>query len=277
MPTDSRDIDPSGRAGFVQRLRDIDPSGRAGFVQRLREVAGLMGGVQKLADAAGVAASSAHDWFQRAEPRRNALSRIASAAEVSLDWLMLGGNYARLPFYDLRKSPYVEYFFNREARPIERRMFDLSMLVETDLARKQLENRENLTLRTWLDPVRAPRNLFMVLVDGCGDKMQPLICDGDVIVAFQTSGSEADYKPEPGHSLTCPYVISHRGKIIIRLIRWSARSTAVGPIEKSSWPPKMGEPEYTLKGIAPAPPIGEFFPIGRVIWCGRSLLSLDFS
>jgi hypothetical protein len=125
--------------------------------------------------------------------------------------------------------------------------------------------------------VRASANLAMFLVDGCGDKMQPLICDGDLIVAALTSTDEPYYY-RPGAAFTSPYVISHRGRMIIRLIRFGPNFTAIGPTDKSSWPPKMAEPpEHMVKGIAPAPPIGEFFPIGRVIWCGGSLLSLDFS
>jgi hypothetical protein len=256
-------------------IEPTSPEGseREAFVSRLRVVADQLGGGRALARAAEVFPSTARAWFSSAEPGRAALRKIARAARVSLDWLVDGeGNYARLRFHDLRRFPYAEaWFANKESLAPETRLFDLSALIRTSPEENSLSRK----LEAWTDPTRAAGDLFMVLVDGCGDKMDPLIRDGDFIVASQSGANEADYRP--GRAFTYPCVIAHRGKVIVRLIRYGANFTAIGPTEKTSWPPKMAwPPEHMMKGIAPAPPIGEFFPMGRVIWCGRSLLSLDF-
>lgn len=41
------------------------------------------------------------------------------------------------------------------------------------------------TLEAWRDPVRAGADLFMVLVGGSDDGMEPIIRNGDLIVVAQ--------------------------------------------------------------------------------------------
>jgi transcriptional regulator with XRE-family HTH domain len=267
------------------RVPGRDAEEHASFARRLRAVADQLGGVRALANSAGVFESTVHAWLRSAEPSRNTLKRIANAANVSLDWLISGENYARLRFYDLRNSQgFNEVFLARDREQrregkFETRLFDLSALAGP-LASQNERLGIARSLETWQSPARAQANLFMMLVGGSGDAMAPLIRDSNLTVVAEGCGTGADYRP--GRSVTYPCVLSHRGRIVIRLIRNEAHATAIGPIEKSSWPPTMGKPDYLFDGTLFAAgelrsPDGEFFMLGRVIWCGGSLLGFNFS
>ncbi len=231
-------------------------------------VADQLGGVRALADSAGVFESTVHAWLRNAEPNRITLKKIANASNVSLDWLVSGeGNIVPLRFHDLQKSQgYNETFIARDEA--ETRLFDLSVLTGAP----QLEYLQR--------PSLAQRDLSMILVGGLGDSMAPLICDADLVVG--AIGKAMDLYTPTRRSVTYPFVMSHHGRVVVRFIRYERGRginplgrTAIGPIEKSNWPPKMGEPEKAFDGY-PLPG-GEYFLIGRVIWCGRSLLGFDFS
>lgn len=250
-------------------------------------MADQLGGVRALAKAAGVFESTVHAWLRSAEPSRNTLKRIANAANISLDWLISGeGNYVPLRFYDLQKSQgFNEMFLARDReqrRPggrFEMRLFDLSALTGS-LAAQNERLLIARSIETWQEPARAQANLFMMAVGGSEDSVAPLIRDGDLIIVAVGSGTEGDWRP--GRSVCYPCAISHHGKVIIRLVRYGSEATAIGPIEKPSWPLKMGKPEYIFEGaLFAAGEVrsfdGEFFMLGRVIWCGRSLLGFDFS
>ncbi len=241
------------------------------FAVRLRAVADNLGGVKALADAAGVFPSSAHDWFQGAEPKRDALAKIARAARVSLDWLIAGrGNYAPLRFFDLMKSQgYNEAFIapSRTDGEPRYRLFDLSLLDPPDASTSIGEKGARYA-------ADSRDRLFLVIVGGSGDKMAPLIRDGDLIVVASAVGTEIGAKPT-----TAPYMFSYQGRVIIRLVRAVGGSGSqplrimIGPVDRTAWPPKMAKPEHTFAGIIE----DDFRVLGRVIWCGRSLLSLDVS
>jgi hypothetical protein len=252
------------------------------FADRLRLIASRLGSMRALARAAGVHPTTAHAWFGTAEPGRAALSNLARAANVSLDWLVSGeGNYALLKFFDLQKSEgYNEAFIAAAGDRAETRLFDLSTL-KGPLAAQNLPIAERI--ETWQDPVRARENLFLLLVGGSGDLMAPLIQDGDLILTAGGMGTEVGLR-----KVTYPCVMSHKGRVIIRLVRYPGVSdadkirAAIGPIDRSAWPPKMAKPEYLFRGghspnSSESIPSSEFRMLGRVIWCGRSLLTLDFS
>jgi len=108
--------------------------------------------------------------------------------------------------------------------------------------------------------------------------MEPLICDGDVVVVADSStGMEADWK----RPITYPCVISHRGKVIVRLVKYGPEGTAIGPLQRSTWPLKIGKPDFTYEGaLFPAGTFmsanREFVMLGRVVWAGSSLLANPF-
>jgi len=198
---------------------------------------------------------------------------------------VLGGDYAALRFYDLQKSQGFNEIFlapDKErvagaARRFETRVFDLSGIIRVPMA----ERNERLAwnIETWRDPIRAQASLFMMVVGGSGDSMAPLICDGDLVVvaSYEGTGKDGDWR----RSVSYPCVLSHRGKVILRLVRYGSKGTAIGPLEKSAWPPRMGKPEYEYEGPLFATGEvrsgdGEFFMLGRVIWCGGSLLAFDY-
>ena len=62
----------------------------ASFADRLRILVGRAGSVLALARSAGVSDSSVHLWLDGSEPSREKLVKLATAAQVSIEWLAAG-------------------------------------------------------------------------------------------------------------------------------------------------------------------------------------------
>jgi transcriptional regulator with XRE-family HTH domain len=62
----------------------------ASFADRLRILVDRAGSVLALARSAGVSDSSVHLWLDGSEPSREKLVKLATAADVSIEWLAAG-------------------------------------------------------------------------------------------------------------------------------------------------------------------------------------------
>ena len=130
--------------------------------------------------------STVHAWLKQAEPKRDALRRIADAAHVSLDWLVSGELYAQLRFYDLRESQgFNEVFLESGESPkpeptLRWTTFNLKWLGGASALSKQYIER-------WQNPMIATRELFAVRMAGSDGAMRPLIDDGDVAIVLRAA------------------------------------------------------------------------------------------
>jgi len=244
------------------------------FADRLRLVAESphVGTVRALAAISGVKfESTVHAWLKQAEPKRDALKKIAEVANVSLDWLVSGEPYARLRFYDLRESQGFNEVFLESApssKPeanLRWTIFDLGWLSgESKLSKQYLER--------WQNPMIATRELFAVRMAGSDGAMRPLIDDEDIAIVMR-----AGVPFRPDSFPTAPVLISREGKILARFARFTFDGRLIiGPVDQAYLPGevRLGEPEQVL-----APSRDLVWPqlriLGRIILCGRSLLDLQ--
>ena len=87
-----------------------------GFKQRLRRLAELVGSVNALAKSSGIAQSTIRKYFEKGEPPRSIIFKLADAAGVRAEWLLtgvgplqagadeVGGDVVWIPEYDVRAS-----------------------------------------------------------------------------------------------------------------------------------------------------------------------------
>ncbi len=245
------------------------------FAERLRLVADspYVGTVRALAAISGVKfESTVHAWLKQAEPKRDALRRIADAAHVSLDWLVSGELYAQLRFYDLRESQgFNEVFLESGESPkpeptLRWTTFNLKWLGGASALSKQYIER-------WQNPMIATRELFAVRMAGSDGAMRPLIDDGDVAIVLRAG------VPVSSDRIVAPVILSREGKVLARLAGFEPSGrVSIGSIDQASLPGivRMGAPEQTL---APSPDLFVWPQVrifGRIILvCGRSLLDID--
>jgi hypothetical protein len=244
------------------------------FAERLRLVADspYIGTVRKLAAISGVKfESTVHAWLKKAEPKRDALKRIADAAHVSLDWLVSGEPYVRLRFYDLRESQGFNEVFLESGEPSKEptlrwSIFNLEWLSGASELSKQY-------IKRWQNPMIASRELFAVRTASSDGAMRPLIDDGDVAIVLR-----AGVPFTPDRIVTVPVILSREGKVFARLAGFAPDGrVSIGAVDPASpsGVVRMGAPERTL----PASPDLFVWPqvriFGRIVWCGRSLLDIQ--
>ncbi len=280
----------------ITTTTNTDPSPAAGFAARLAAILDAAGiSVNAFAKQCGVRQSTLSNYFNPArgrpasEPTLSNLVKIARAAGVSLDWLAGGAGdeiHVRLRYYDLEKwhgysEAFIQQGFETTFAPLdqerpESRLFDLSALTRWTLSVQNERLPIARRVETWTQkPIRAQAQLFMVRIGGSADLMAPLVRDGDLVVVSKSGATELDLAGRP---VSYPCLVSHRGKVIIRLVRHERDRTTFGLIEKTSWPPKMAAANAeTVLRTTVLPRVGEYFLLGRIIWCGRSLLSFDFT
>jgi hypothetical protein len=263
------------RAGPVPGRSSKPKTEHDAFAERLRLVADspYIGTVRALAAISGVKfESTVHAWLKQAEPKRDALKRIADAAHVSLDWLVSGEPYAQLRFYDLRESQgFNEVFLDsgESSKPeptLRWTIFNLEWLNGTSKLSKDYIER-------WQNPMIATRELFAVRMVGSDGAMRPLIDDGDIAIVVR-----AGVPFTPDRIVTAPVILSREGKVLARLAAFEPRGhVSIGVVDRAGLPGviKMSAPEQTLP-----PSLDPFvWPqvriFGRIVWCGRSLLDLD--
>lgn len=247
------------------------------FAERLRLVAGspYIGTVRALVAISGVKfESTVHAWLKQAEPKRDALKRIADAGHVSLDWLVSGEPYAQLRFYDLRESQgFNEVFLEAgESSKLESTLrwtvFNLNWLSGASKLSKQYIER-------WQNPMVATRELFAVRMGGSDGAMRPLIDDGDIVIVMR--GVVPPFSSN--RIVVGPVLLSREGKVLARLaaVEPSGR-VSIGSVDRATAPGivRMAAPEQTLsaseENFLVWPQVRIF---GRIVWCGRSLLDLD--
>jgi transcriptional regulator with XRE-family HTH domain len=262
------------RAGSAPERSSKPKSEHDSFAERLRLVADspYVGTVRALAAISGVKfESTVHAWLKDAEPKRDALKRIADAAHVSLDWLLTGEPYAQLRFYDLRESQGFNEVFLESAESskpdptLRWTTFDLKWLSgESKLGNQYIER--------WQNPMIATHELFAVRIAGSDGAMRPLIDDGDIAIVMRAG------VPLSRDPVTAPVLLSREGKVLARLAEFQPdHRVTIGSVDQSSptGAMRMGVPEQTL---SPSP---EMFVwphlriFGRIIWCGSSLLDID--
>ena len=219
--------------------------------------------------------STVHAWLKQAEPKRDALKKIAEAARISLDWLVSGEPDARLRFYDLRESQgFNEMFLEPgEASKLESTPRWMTFSLEwisgaSELGKQYVE-------RWRRNPITAARELFAVRMAGSDGAMRPLINDGDIVIVMR-AGVPLNF----GRIVTAPFLLSREGKVIARLVGFDVKlghkaRTLIG-LPDPSRPAgvlRIAEAEQIL-GPSPDFVWPQVRILGRIIWCGRSLLDL---
>lgn len=141
----------------------VGGSSAKSFADRLRILIDRAGSVLALAQAAGVSDSSVHLWLRGSEPSREKLVKLATAANVSIEWLAAGrGPMAA----DLLPEGYALVRRYKSDSEIEYQGVDY-------LALK----------KDWIRSLPgSPIAEALLLTEAAGDAMAPYIESGDLIL-----------------------------------------------------------------------------------------------
>ena len=214
--------------------------GVSGFAERLRIIIG--DNVSSFARKAGVPEGSLRQYLAGSLPGIDKAARIASAGEVSLDWLIgghgpmttdqlvgVGPEFALLPRYSVAASA-GQGLVTQEEVEVERIAFRLHWLREMGL-----------------DPKKAG------LLTAQGDSMHPTIPDGALMLVDRRE----DQPIRTGYI----YVIVLDGEVLVKRVSRNTDKT----IDLIS-----DNPLYPIKNILQTEFDGLFIA-GRVFWVGRKL------
>jgi transcriptional regulator with XRE-family HTH domain len=200
-----RSIKSPGKA----RASQVPPVGS--FAARLHDIVNDFPTKAALARAAGVPPSSLESYLEGVEPTRPVLVNLATAADVSLEWLACGrgeknprplvpDGYAQIPFYDVRSAGgYVYPLINEEVA-------DFFLL----------------KLRWFSYPGMRPSNLFVLEAT---ETLTLEIKERDLIVvdsSWRTKFAQRYAKVPKGI-----YLVSSQAKLSVRQILGTSRDRAV--------------------------------------------------
>ncbi len=232
------------------------PSLTAELGTRVDAIAAALGGVEALANIAGLSASQIYRIIAGSQTKVETITRIARAARVSLNWLATGegpreqlieaadwsvrepgADYAYLPLYNVAAAAGHGAVIEHEE-------------VVNALAFK----------KEWIHNTlhASPGDLYLIYVQG--DSMEPALRAGDVILVNRNC-SHAQHDGV--------FVLVMDGTLLVKRlqtlpggrVRVSSDNPAYQPFElqKSSLYPE-NQPENDGPGI-----------IGRVVWAGRRM------
>ena len=142
-----------------------------GFKQRLRKLAELVGSVNALAKASGIAQSTIRKYFERGEPPRSTIFKLAEAAEVRAEWLLTGVGSMQAGADDAGADAiwipdYDTYARVVSGNEVDSECMDGLVAFRRDWLRNKLR----------VDPAR----LCLIHVEG--DSMEPTLRPGDLIL-----------------------------------------------------------------------------------------------
>lgn len=156
------------------------PSFKEQVGTRLREVEKKFPNRETASKIAGVAKSTLQNWIEgNSDPSFEGLSRLADAANVSLDWLAYGqgqhdvdmdAEFVRVPRYDVKLAAGAGAFNERAP------LLDYIPFTRDFLAKKLARNSTD----------------GLVLLEVRGDSMEPTIGDGDLVLIDQLQADLED-------------------------------------------------------------------------------------
>ena len=210
-----------------------------GFKQRLRRLAELVGSVNALAKASGIAQSTIRKYFDKGEPPRSTIFRLAEAAGVRAEWLLTGAG-AMQPGTDEAGTDVVwipDYNVCASAGPgseVGPECMDGLVAFRRDWLRNKLR----------VDPAR----LCLIHVEG--DSMEPTLRPGDILLVDRSDTAVRDGI----------FALGLDGALHVKRLHRPDRNT----VEVLS-----DNPNYRPRQIA-ARSIGvEARIVGRVVWADR--------
>ena len=210
-----------------------------GFKRRLRKIAELVGSVNALAKASGIAQSTIRKYFDRGEPPRSVIFRLAGAAGVRAEWLLTGEGTMRAAEQTTGEDVVWILDYNVHASAgagseVGPERVDGLVAFRRDWLRNKLR----------VDPAR----LCLIHVEG--DSMEPTLRPGDTILVDRSDTLVRDGV----------FALGLDGALHVKRLHHADRNT----VEVLS-----DNPSYRPRRI-PAASVGEEARIiGRVVWADR--------
>lgn len=148
------------------------------FLKRCLQMVDVAGGISKAANLADVSMPTIRRWLDgEVEPRLSSLANLASALNVSLDWVYFGEESNEIK---------PEIILSKDAKLCSDFEFIKGYNVQASAGHGVLNNNEEPTRylafrKKWLRFKNlSPNNLVIIFVKG--DSMQPTIYDNDTIL-----------------------------------------------------------------------------------------------
>lgn len=226
-------------------------AGQAGFVARLQLVAAEWPSADRLAKATGVSPSAFRKWLKgEAEPSRDRLVALASAAGVSLGWLAQGeGPEPDFAALQARANN------RRSSEPFSTsRFLVLPKVAESAAAGAGRVDTDGATefigfRHDWIRTVfgREPGDVMMLTA--VGESMEPNIHNGDLLLVDTTDRTFRNFGV---------YVVECRGERLVKRVQRKFDGSLILISDNHVYQPEFIEAELAK----------EIETIGRVIWRG---------
>lgn len=174
----------------------------AGFAERLRAVCKDVGSIQKMAEMASFPRRTLDNYLAgRSEPSVSGLVQLVAAAGVSLEWLAIGEGEMR-PGYPGGNGDFVLVpLYNQRAAAGH----------GAAAADEQPAGFFSLR-RDWVRATLGGEPSRLAIVPASGDSMEPLICEGDLLLvdlSVTTPAGTGVYVMERGGDLLVKKVHTH--------------------------------------------------------------------
>ena len=226
-------------------------AGQAGFVARLQLVAAEWPSADRLAKATGVSASAFRKWLRgEAEPSRDRLVALATAAGVSLAWLAQGDgpepDFAALGARANNRRP---------ANSVDTARFLVLPTVSTAAAAgagRAINDGDTEFIgfrHDWIRSAFGREPAEIMLEKAVGDSMEPHIHNGDLLLVDTTDTTFRNFGV---------YVIEVRTERLVKRVQRKFDGSLILISDNGVYQPEMIDVELAR----------EVRVLGRVIWRG---------